>query len=207
MKRLLVPALIVLLVSVLIGVPGFVLLTNSAPSVEQLRNSTVCVFNDSGHGSGVIIDSNCVLTARHVSDHNDLMIQTIDGDVYGVVKAVKDPNSDLALLYIGQKFDEVPLTLDKTPLKIGDEIIVIGTPYERTMIGTVLLGHVVNIDQVIPMGDITNVNVDIIDTHAAPGCSGGPVLDTRGHVRAIETLGNPPLCGCIPVGELDGVGR
>lgn len=180
---------------------------HKAPTLEELRNSTVCIFNDSGHGSGVIIDSNCVLTARHVSDHNDLMIRTIGGDVYGVVKAVKDPNSDLALLYIGQKFDEAPLTLDKTPLKIGDVIIMIGTPYDRAMIGTVLMGHVVNIDQEIPMDDVININVDIIDAHAAPGCSGGPVLDTRGHVRAIETLGNPPLCGCIPVGELDGVGR
>jgi serine protease Do len=166
-------------------------------------DSCVLVYNEGGHGSGSIVDVNCVLTARHVADHNDLTIRTNDGDEYLVVLVVKDPDSDLALLYIDGQFGaEHPFLLfDRTPLHVGDEITVVGTPYEQQLQNCVLTGRVVKVDTDVP--EMDSVNVDILDVHAGPGCSGGPVLDRCGRVRSVLTLEIGKLAGAIPVAELN----
>lgn len=167
-------------------------------------DSCVLVYSGNGHGSGAIVDVNCVLTARHVADIEDLMIRTSDGDEHRVVRVVEDPDSDMALLYIEGTFDEVPLLFDRTPLRVGDEIIVIGAPFDKNLQGCFMTGRVVKVDWECPNYgyDIEAVNIDVLDTHAGPGCSGGPVLDSRGVIRGVFIMGSGTLGGAVPVEEL-----
>jgi S1-C subfamily serine protease len=169
--------------------------------VEQKSfvNSCVLVYNEKGHGSGVIISKNCVLTAKHVAIEPDLKIRTQDGVIYSVDRVALDPDSDLAFLYINVEFEERPLQLNQAPLKVGDKIVLVGTPYDRVLMNCVLEGRVVNVDMDDPLG---HTNVDMIDSHGGPGCSGGPILDQRGRVRAILVTRIGALCGAVPVGEL-----
>ena len=166
-------------------------------------DSVVMIYDKLGHGSGVIVDVNCVLTAAHVADHNDVVIQTADGDVYGVDHVVSDPDSDLALLYIDGEFDETPLLFDPTPLEVGDEITLIGTPWDRELMNCVLPGFVVKVDLDTELEDSLYVDLDVIDCAGAPGCSGGPLVDKYGHIRGIVIGGYPQLPLAIPVSELD----
>ena len=189
-------AIVVLMLLVVYGI--------TTPTMPDSRESVVLLTDGMGHGSGTIIDVNCVLTAKHCTGHPGLVVQTLDGDEYEIIKIVADSNSDLALIYIDGQFDERPLELCDVPLEIGDLVTVIGAPYEVGLIGTVLTGHVVNIDhEVVIPGYEPDVNMDILDTHAGPGCSGGPVLDSQGRVRGVFTLGQGMLGGAVPIEELD----
>ena len=168
--------------------------------------SCVLVYNAESRGSGCIVGMNCVLTARHVADQPDLVVRTFDGDEHRVVWVQKDPDSDLALLYVEGRFDERPLLFDRRPLTVREEITVIGTPQEQTLQGCVLTGRVVKVDWVCPdYGyNIGAINLDVLDCHAAPGCSGGPVLDRHGHVRGVFIIGiGYNLGAAVPVEELD----
>lgn len=166
-------------------------------------DSCVMVYNETGGGSGAIVDVNCVLTAKHVAINPDLKIRTNDGDEHRVARVVLDPDSDLARLYIDGKFDEQPLSLDPTPLRVGDEVSVIGMVLRPDLMNCVLPGHVVKVNYEIQVGNTRYVNLDVCDYHAAPGCSGGPVVDRRGRVRGVQVIGIGPLSSGVPVEELN----
>jgi len=165
-------------------------------------DSVVMVYNVGGYGSGAIIGPDCVLTARHMTINEGIRVTTADGADYEVVRVVQDKDSDLALLYIDGQFDEVPLVLDPTPLKVGDEVIVIGTPMgEKALMNCVVTGRVVKVDVETPLPGVDSA--DMYDVHAGPGFSGGPVLDNRGRIRGVHTVSVAALGGGVPVGELD----
>jgi len=166
-------------------------------------DSVVILYNDAGGGSGSIVDANCVLTAKHVAVNSGLTVRTNDGDEYPVVRVVLDPDSDLALVYIEGTFHERPLLFDRTPLRIGDEVTVVGMVLRKEMAGCVMPGRVVNVDRETQIKDYKYTNVDLYDCHAAPGCSGGPVVDRRGRIRAVNVMTFGPLDGGVPVEELD----
>lgn len=176
-----------------------------SPDMSDPIDSVVMIYNDYGHGSGAIIGPSEVLTAGHVADDVDLVVRTFDGDEHKVVRIQKDPDSDLARLYIEGEFDEPPLTFDRTPLRVGDEITAIGTPRGPLWMNCVLTGRVVKVDvNDLDYGySVIGKNMDVLDCHAAPGCSGAPVLDAQGRVRAVLVGGCEPLCWVVPVEELD----
>lgn len=175
---------------------------DTATTIVEASASVVVVYNESGHGSGAIVDVNCVLTAGHVADQNDLRVRTSDGDDCRVVRVVRDPNSDLALVFIEGAFDpgHPPLRIDDQPLRVGEEITMIGTPYSRDLMNCVCHGRVVKVDY-NPFG--LYVNIDVLDVHGGPGCSGGPVIDLKGAIRGVIVLAQGEFLAAVPVEELD----
>lgn len=198
-------ALIASMIMTIVTLP-FVMPTDIQMAGDPV-DSCVLVYSADGHGSGVIVGINCVLTARHVADNPGLTIRTNAGDEHPVVFVVVDEDSDMALLYIEGRFSEsiTPLLIDRTPLRVGDEVTLIGAPFDRMLQNCVLRGRVVKIDLVVDNYgyEIGAENIDVLDCHGGPGCSGGPVLDSLGRVRGVLILGIGPLCGAVPVGELN----
>jgi S1-C subfamily serine protease len=178
---------------------------NLPTDVTKLSNSVVMLTDDMGHGSGAIVGPDCVLTAKHVSVHMPMVVKTADGETFNIVKVVEDPDSDLSLVYIDGVFDETPLKLDPTPLKVGDKITLIGCPGEVGLPACVLPGFVVRVDYDFIFGftELNELGLDMIDAHGEPGVSGGPVIDTNGHVRSVLVIGDGILCGAVPVSELN----
>jgi S1-C subfamily serine protease len=173
------------------------------PVVPSPRNSVVMVYNDNGHGSGSIISANKVLSAAHVAMGGDLKVRTLDGDVYEVILSELDPDSDLVVLTVSGEFEETPLIVDPTPLKIGNKVCLIGTPVDVALLNTVLPGSVVNVDVQLVITDVIYTNLDMTDVHFAPGCSGGPLIDENGNIRGVCVIGGYGLGGIVPVEELD----
>jgi len=172
-----------------------------AANMNTVAQSCVLVYNESGHGSGAMVDVNCVLTAKHVADHMPLKIKTLDGTEYDVTSVKLDPDSDLAMLFIDGKFVATPLLLDPAPLHVGDYITLIGSPDDVIFIDCILPGHVVKTG--VDITDMNEFNLVIYDAHADPGTSGGPVLDNKGHIRAVEVIGAGSIAGGVPVSELN----
>jgi len=193
--------LCVVVLSVYTAIP--VLVFTYAGSLPTIMDRCVVIYNDRGHGSGAIIGENVVLTAAHVAKMSGLKVMTEDGTVFDVVRSVEDKDSDLAVLYIDGKFNVSPLYIYRKPLKVGDEVLLVGTPLDRELKNLSLRGRVVGVDRQLRDQPDWNDAV-ILDAHAAPGCSGCPVLDSKGRIRAVLVGGvNVPLCIVIPVHNLD----
>lgn len=181
---------------------------NPIARVMRVMDSVVLFESaDGGFGSGVVIDSNCVLTAKHVLDHVGVgcTFRTYDGLEYVISRTVCDEDSDLAKVYIDSKFECPSATVCAEPLKVLDKIYVLGSPGDVSMYVTVLPGRIVKVDH-----DHTELisgyayrNMDTYDAHTTGGCSGGPVVDEKGRVRGIHVLGCRNLSEGVPIEELD----
>lgn len=206
-------SIILYLVLVVVGLVCFIVFfpSNVNPYASTSKNpvlacscevdSCVLVYNDQGHGSGVIIGKNIVLTAGHVGRQPYLSVETNDGDIHIVIRTVIDPKADIALLFIEDMFDEPILSLSTKELKTGDEILEIGTPFDMTNFNCVLPGHVVKIDAKIDYNYlIPGTNMDIMDAHSGPGISGGPVI-LDGKVVGIVVASSGLLNASIPIGD------
>lgn len=141
-----------------------------------------------GFGSGVVIDDvGHIITNAHVIEGADKVRillsddSELDAEVVGY-----DNDTDLAVLYV-EGLDLPPIALgDSDALRVGDLLIAIGNP--GGYYGTVSVGVVSALERDIeefarPMA--------IIQTDAAmsPGISGGALLNSRGELVGIPSLG------------------
>ncbi len=143
-------------------------------------------------GSGFIYDSQGhVITNNHVVEGGErFYVYFLDGSAYEASLVGRDPDSDLAVLrlVLGGKSPALkPLKLgNSSELRIGEQIIVIGNPFELT--GTVTTGIVSQKGRLLPSGRGYLIpSVIQIDAAINPGNSGGPVLNLKGEVVGVAT--------------------
>lgn len=188
-----------ILISLLVGmIVSAIYLDRQFPStsIQDLQSSAVLIYNDSGHGSGVIVDANAVLTAAHVASHEGLIVRCSGGEEFSVVRIVFDDDSDAAVLYVDDKLPYPPCSVAKELPSAGDEILCIGAPYDPNYAGAVLRGYVVK--AAVSVGYWPQAIIS--DLHGAPGCSGGPVF-LGGRLVGIDVGSNGILCCIVPVSE------
>jgi tetratricopeptide (TPR) repeat protein len=135
-------------------------------------------------GSGFFIDSDRVVTNRHVIENAyRAEVHSYNGNVYPVkgVLAV-DAEGDLALLRVDTPRGQVrPLQLDKTSPQEGESIVVIGNPFGLE--GSVTNGIVSAVRDIPTFGRIIQITAPI-----SPGSSGSPVVNMQGQVIGVATL-------------------
>jgi Tfp pilus assembly protein PilF len=135
-------------------------------------------------GSGFFIDSDRVVTNRHVIEGAyRAEIHSSTGTVYPVkgVLAV-DAEGDLALLKVEAAASQVrPLSLDRTSPQEGESVVVIGNPFGLE--GSVTNGIVSAVRDIPTFGRIIQITAPI-----SPGSSGSPVVNMQGQVIGVATL-------------------
>jgi serine protease Do len=146
---------------------------------ENLRRSTVQVFSagkNRGGGSGVIWEpSGLIVTNAHVTRSADSRVETWDGQVYQGRLVSYDPRRDLAALRIPREGLPAATAGDSNALRPGELAIAVGSP----------LGF----SGALSTGVIHSVEDKWVRTSVrlAPGNSGGPLANARGHVVGINT--------------------
>lgn len=137
-------------------------------------------------GTGCVIKADgLILTGSHViDDAKYIEVTTFDGKVYQAkVIAKMGKNKDLALLKITTKTALKPIEFgNSNEVKVGQKVLSIGNPFGFS--GTLTQGIVSRIDY----------TKHRIQTDAAinPGCSGGPLLNSKGEVIGIsQSIYNP----------------
>ncbi|MFC2140194.1 Do family serine endopeptidase [Candidatus Auribacterota bacterium] len=152
-----------------------------------------------GLGSGVIIDKEGhILTNEHViSSADEIEVTLPDGRVFKAILKGSDIRSDLAILKIETKEEEIPVAKlgNSTKVKIGEWSIAIGNPF-GFMVGnsqpTLTVGVVSALHRNVDMGTAEENRYygNLIQTDAAinPGNSGGPLVNINGEVIGINTL-------------------
>lgn len=139
-------------------------------------------------GSGVIVEPDgLVVTNYHVAgDADEVVVVLSDGREFPAEVALADQASDLALLRIDPKGEELPFVTLKPSetLEVGDLVLAIGNPFG---VGQTVTSGIVSAQGRSSL-DINDFNF-FIQTDAAinPGNSGGPLVALDGGVVGINT--------------------
>ncbi|MCS7145486.1 MAG: trypsin-like peptidase domain-containing protein [Nitrososphaerota archaeon] len=143
-------------------------------------------------GSGFVYDSaGHVITNNHVVEGGvEYFVYFIGGAAFRAELVGRDPDTDLAVLRIvtgGEYVTFKPLKLgDSSELRIGEQIIAIGNPFELT--GSVTVGIVSQKGRLLQSGRGYLIpGIIQIDAAVNPGNSGGPILNMRGEVVGVAT--------------------
>jgi len=140
-------------------------------------------------GSGFVYDTQGhVITNQHVVDGaSSVKVKLADGSSYAATVVGTDPSTDIAVLKIDAPAAKLhPLALDDSSrVQVGDGVVAIGSPFGLE--NTVTSGIVSALHRQIQAPNQFTIN-DAIQTDAAinHGNSGGPLLDTSGHVVGIN---------------------
>jgi S1-C subfamily serine protease len=150
----------------------------------------------SGTGSGFMIDDQGhILTNNHViGDANRLEITLASGTTLPAQLVGRDERFDLAVIKASIPGDQLRvMTLgDSDLIQVGEQTIAIGNPYGLE--GTVTTGVVSGRRPLVvePEGDGVLIGAVQTDASINPGNSGGPLMNGRGEVIGVNTLGLLP---------------
>ncbi len=143
---------------------------------------------ESSLGTGVIVESDgVVVTNSHVvKDAEEISVVLSDGRQYDAKITLSDPQSDLAVLRIDTKGEDLPFArLEPSEnLEVGDIVLAIGNPFG---VGQTVTSGIVSALARSSL-NINDFNF-FIQTDAAinPGNSGGPLVAMDGSVIGINT--------------------
>ncbi len=161
---------------------------------ENVKDSVVMITVDTRYGTAVgsgfvYDDKGHIVTNNHVvTDGIRFTVSFLDGTVLSAMLVGRDPDTDLAVLKIDPKDMQLkPLKLgNSSNLKIGEQIIAIGNPFE--LAGSVTLGIVSQKGRLLPTERGYLIpGIIQIDAAVNPGNSGGPLLNSRGEVVGVTT--------------------
>jgi serine protease Do len=172
---------------------AFVQLANhSRPAIVQIRTTgpeskSAAVPPLGSRGSGFIIDSRgYILTAHHVIDKaKEIEIRLSDTRRIAAHVVAADAQIDLAILRIHAERELPVLSLgDSDAIRVGDLALVFGYPFGRE--SSMNMGIVSRAGRSFP----DSASFEFIQTDAGgyPGGSGGPLLNSKGHVIGMITM-------------------
>jgi len=172
---------------------ALVQLANTArPAVVQIRTTGEDKENGAApvhgsRGSGFIIDPRgYVLTAQHVIDNaKEIEIRLADSRRLPARVIAADSQTDLAILKV-QSNEQLPVLPlgDSDTIRVGDLAVVFGYPFGRE--SSMNLGIVSRTGRTYP----DSASFEFVQTDAGgyPGGSGGPLLNSKGHVIGMITM-------------------
>ena len=156
------------------------------------------VSERSGLGSGFLVDPRgYVLTANHVVEGStELHISLSDGQTFQAELVGKSPEFDLAVVKIKGEVSGLPVARlgDSDQLRNGEWAIALGSPFANFLDDpgpTVTVGVISALHADVDAQAGTTTYFDMIQTDATilPGNSGGPLVNARGEVVGVNTLG------------------
>jgi serine protease Do len=147
------------------------------PNFDRLNRATVLIEHLKGHGTGIIVGPNHVLTAYHVVTSGPLAVVFYQGPAVGGRVHWYDQKLDLALVEVEvpERYRATELACDQ--LRIGQHLVAVGHPMRARWVAAD--GRLPTVTAVGGLG-LVPLGFDI-----GLGSSGGPVFDERGRLAGI----------------------
>ncbi len=173
---------------------------------DAMKTATVELSMKGGHGSGVIISPNFILTVAHVSSEAKglpMDVKFADGTHALAIELWEDPSRDVAVMVLQTATKIKPARLSETPVTMGQEVWAAGYPLDLPLSvqhGEVASGELSS----VPLDDDKTKNGAIyLNVTIGPGDSGGPVFDEQGKVVGLNDfmikIGGGSFSGMIAV--------
>ena len=195
---------IVLLVGVLIFDPSPSSTAGPVASLASLYDEcypsyvAISVITDrgtSGAGSGIIMTQDGYIATNHhvVEDAETIEVILYDGTTIPADYVDGDELNDVAIIKVAKKGLQAAKIGTSADMKVGDQVMAIGTPFSISYRGTMTSGYVSATNR---MYAATNDNGTInkvlpllqTDTSINPGNSGGPLFNMQGEVVGIVSM-------------------
>ncbi len=164
--------------------PSVVHITNVAEKDEKQNQRE----QRDSMGSGFIISSDgYIISNHHVADRaKELFVTLDDGNELKAELKGSDASTDIAVLKVDGKSFRSLVFADSEAIRPGQIAIAIGNPYGLQQ--TITAGVVSAVGRSLRAGNGRLID-DVIQTDAAlnPGNSGGPLLNSQGHVIGVNT--------------------
>lgn len=164
---------------------------------QKARAITVKVITGESWGSGILIQKKgqayTVLTNAHVLRMgSNYQIQTPDGKIYRgqKIRSVNFNDRDLGLLKFNSNRNYAIASIAKSPLSVGDKTFAAGFPHQSKT-WSFTTGK---IEYILPKSFHGGYQVGY-SNNILKGMSGGPVLNQRGELLAINGRHKFPLWG------------
>jgi S1-C subfamily serine protease len=136
-------------------------------------------------GSGVFIGAGEVLTNAHVvEDCRSIKLTFVNGSPETATLVARDERNDLAVVRTKRKHDAASIAAfrEAPPLRPGDSVVALGYP----LAGVLASGANLTVGNVSALSGLSDDSRYIqMSAPVQPGNSGGPLLDTSGHVVGI----------------------
>lgn len=161
---------------------------------EKVKDSCVSVITNQALGSGFVVkEDGYIITNHHVIDGaKSIDVEFYNGDKYKAKLIGSDSISDIAVLKIDGTFTPIELG-NSDNLKVGQDVVAIGTPYDLSLAGTMSRGIISGIARDVEVTNDAGIVVKTMtliqtDTSINPGNSGGPLINLDGQVIGINTM-------------------
>lgn len=176
------------------------LLNALATAADALRRVTVEIQSGSrSHGSGVIWRPDGLLvTNAHVVQVGAPQVLLWDGRSIPARIVRRDPSRDLAALHIDGHGLDAAVPAESRDLRVGALVLAMGHPLGVR--GALAVGV---LHDAPAHGRGTRPRWIRADIRLAPGNSGGPLADARGHVLGLNTMVVNGLAHAIPSDAVD----
>jgi serine protease Do len=164
---------------------------------DGLRRITVEVTSAGNVvGAGVVCAPEWIVTNAHVVRHPRVVVRLVDGRRAEGLVVAGDRKADLAVLRVPGLGLPAAMFAESDTLRVGSLIIALGHPFG--MRGVLTTGIVHAVGPITP-GGRPWIQADL---RLAPGNSGGPLADARGHLLGLNAMIVGSLALAIPVNEV-----
>jgi Do/DeqQ family serine protease len=142
-------------------------------------------------GSGAIVRADgVIITNNHVIEGGqEITVALADRREFPARVLLADPRSDLAVLKIDAKGEQLPVLpiAERADVEVGDLVLAIGDPFG---VGQTVTNGIVSALSRTGLGGDSGDFSSYIQTDAAinPGNSGGPLVDIKGNLIGVNTF-------------------
>ena len=166
--------------------------TQGVVSITSYYPSNSININDwepVSYGTGVIISSDgFIVTNNHViANAGEITVTLANGEKLVAEVIGKDQYVDLAVIKIEKDgLYTIPFG-DSSKIRVGEQVIAIGSPLGDELTGTVTSGIISAVNRELV---VNGIPFTLLQTDAAvnPGNSGGPLVNMNGELIGINTL-------------------
>jgi len=162
----------------------FIQVAAAAALIALVPAVAVGQSGETSSGSGVVIGAHGeVLTNAHVVPNcAQITVRPSSGEMATATLVARDEKNDLAVIRTRPSVTSIATFRDGAPVRAGDGIVALGYPLSGLLATTVNL-TVGNVSALAGLGDDSRYLQ--ISAPVQPGNSGGPLLDTSGHLVGI----------------------